>query len=542
MKRIFFASLILFSILSGCNTKEDSFLEVDANSRSLNFGVEASYQTITVDANVAFRATSSHPEWCTAVVLNFPTDNLGISVKTNATFDVRHATVTISADGVADVTITVNQLSATPVLSVIQNHILIGGSLDFSLDVHANFPIVFDLPAWISEKEGNIWTSGAKKYSFTAFPFFDPLPSREATITVRAASSSVNIQPVSVSIVQLSDGLQSYVTLKCDFHIHTVFSDGTVWPVTRVEEAYRDGLDVMSITDHLEARYRTNLPAGYTLQNTSHNTSYDLAEAAAKEKGIILIRGSEISRDVPPGHHGAIFLSDCNELDKSDYMDAFRAAKARNAFLSFNHPQYSGYGNQINVWFPVLTQLLSQEMMHGIEIVNNDYGGYSPIAHRWCLDNKLTMLGGTDTHYPIPAFAVGKHRTMTLVFARSRTPEAIYEALMERRTAVYHGDNIIGEEKYLKQMFENALQWSMVKNGNNVEVTVKNNSDLPFHMKTANLDPRLVVSVYSFTITPKGTYTLTVSLLEGITGGDLNFSVENFLVEPNVGMKYTVGI
>ena len=26
-------------------------------------------------------------------------------------------------------------------------------------------------------------------------------------------------------------------TLKCDFHIHTVFSDGNVWPTIRVEEA-----------------------------------------------------------------------------------------------------------------------------------------------------------------------------------------------------------------------------------------------------------------------------------------------------------------
>jgi len=32
-----------------------------------------------------------------------------------------------------------------------------------------------------------------------------------------------------------------YVTLKCDFHIHTVFSDGLVWPSVRVEEAWREG-------------------------------------------------------------------------------------------------------------------------------------------------------------------------------------------------------------------------------------------------------------------------------------------------------------
>ncbi|HEX2977494.1 MAG TPA: PHP domain-containing protein, partial [Bacteroidales bacterium] len=46
--------------------------------------------------------------------------------------------------------------------------------------------------------------------------------------------------------------IPGYVTLRCDFHIHTVFSDGSVWPTARVDEALRDGLDAIAITDHLE--------------------------------------------------------------------------------------------------------------------------------------------------------------------------------------------------------------------------------------------------------------------------------------------------
>ncbi|HEY8150859.1 MAG TPA: hypothetical protein VIK51_18275, partial [Vicinamibacteria bacterium] len=30
-------------------------------------------------------------------------------------------------------------------------------------------------------------------------------------------------------------------TLKGDFHLHTVFSDGQVWPTVHVQEAWRDG-------------------------------------------------------------------------------------------------------------------------------------------------------------------------------------------------------------------------------------------------------------------------------------------------------------
>ena len=37
--------------------------------------------------------------------------------------------------------------------------------------------------------------------------------------------------------------LLGYQTLKCDFHMHTVFSDGSVWPTVRVDEIWEDGLD-----------------------------------------------------------------------------------------------------------------------------------------------------------------------------------------------------------------------------------------------------------------------------------------------------------
>src|SRR5690554_7062845 len=50
--------------------------------------------------------------------------------------------------------------------------------------------------------------------------------------------------------------IDGYKTLKGDFHIHTVFSDGKVWPDQRVKEAWNEGLDVIAITDHIE--YRPN--------------------------------------------------------------------------------------------------------------------------------------------------------------------------------------------------------------------------------------------------------------------------------------------
>ena len=49
---------------------------------------------------------------------------------------------------------------------------------------------------------------------------------------------------------------EEYLVLTGDMHIHTIFSDGNVWPVTRVEEAYAEGVEVICITDHLDDRHR----------------------------------------------------------------------------------------------------------------------------------------------------------------------------------------------------------------------------------------------------------------------------------------------
>ena len=67
-----------------------------------------------------------------------------------------------------------------------------------------------------------------------------------------------------------------YQTLKCDFHIHTVFSDGNVWPTIRPEEAWREGLDAIAITDHIEyTPHEADIPV-------AHNRSFEVTKPAAQ--------------------------------------------------------------------------------------------------------------------------------------------------------------------------------------------------------------------------------------------------------------------
>jgi 3',5'-nucleoside bisphosphate phosphatase len=75
--------------------------------------------------------------------------------------------------------------------------------------------------------------------------------------------------------------IPGYQTIKCDFHMHTVFSDGQVCPTIRVYEAWRDGLDVIAITDHINYRLPKLKDSGY-LQVGNHNAPYDEAKLTAE--------------------------------------------------------------------------------------------------------------------------------------------------------------------------------------------------------------------------------------------------------------------
>ena len=102
--------------------------------------------------------------------------------------------------------------------------------------------------------------------------------------------------------------------------MHTVFSDGMVWPTIRVDEAFQEGLDAIALTEHIE--YRPKL-SDFTSKD--HLRSYEIAKKAANDYDIILIKGTEITRKMAPGHFNAIFLKDANIFEsfvnKNDSRD-----------------------------------------------------------------------------------------------------------------------------------------------------------------------------------------------------------------------------
>lgn len=279
--------------------------------------------------------------------------------------------------------------------------------------------------------------------------------------------------------------IPGYLTLKCDFHIHTIFSDGLVWPTVRSEEAWREGLDAIAITDHIEYQpHKADV-------STNHNRSYQLARQTGDDLDLLVIKGSEITHKMPPGHINAIFLTNSEPVATGDWKEQTRIAHEQGAFIFWNHPGWAAQQKDgKTLWYDEHSWLLEQGFLQGIEVVNDR--DYYPEAHRWAIEKKLTMLSNSDIHPPLNLeFNVHEdndHRPLTLVFAKERTREAIKEALFARRTAVYSGDKLIGDAQFLKPIFANSVQF--VKPS--VQITSKdkyflqlaNTSDLTYELES----------------------------------------------------------
>ncbi|MFC7292878.1 Sb-PDE family phosphodiesterase [Hirschia litorea] len=249
------------------------------------------------------------------------------------------------------------------------------------------------------------------------------------------------------------------VLLTADLHTHTVFSDGAVWPSIRVEEAHRDGLDALAITEHLEHQ-----PKAADIPNPDRNRSYDVAVeslVSAGYNGLLIIRGAEVSRNMPPGHVNAVFLEDANALLVKDSIDAFKAAKKQGAFIFWNHPNWIPQApDGVARITEMHKDLISKGLLHGIEVANGTLDGHSEHALQIALDYNLTVLGTSDIHGLVDwthNAGHGGHRPMTIVLAEERSEEALKKALFEGKTVAWNYDDLLGREDNVSKLVEACL-------------------------------------------------------------------------------------
>jgi len=291
---------------------------------------------------------------------------------------------------------------------------------------------------------------------------------------------SINSQPNTRRVINIPD-IPGYFTLKCDFHMHTVFSDGEVWPSVRVAEAWQEGLDAIAITDHMEYHpHKDDLPVQF-------GRAYDIAKPHADQMGLLLIRAAEITRQMPPGHFNCLFLEDVAALDKEDFWASMQAAADQGAYIFWNHPGWR-QKDEIPIWYSEHDSIYDLGWMHGMEIVNGN--SYYPLAHQWCLEKDITVFGNSDVHNPtgIDYFSGGDEtRSLTLVFARENNTESLREALDEGRTAVWRGNELYGQATYLRAIFDQSVrvlsQPIKLTGKGFTYVQVVNESDIIFKLK-----------------------------------------------------------
>ncbi|MFI3303865.1 MAG: CehA/McbA family metallohydrolase [Rikenellaceae bacterium] len=278
-----------------------------------------------------------------------------------------------------------------------------------------------------------------------------------------------------------------YKVLNCDLHQHTVFSDGTVWPTVRVNEAWEESLDVIVLSEHIEYRRFSD-----DIKTKDHNRSWELAHEDAKRLGITLIRSCEITRALPAGHLNAIGIKDANAFEKfmskknrTDTLNvhaALREAKAQGAFIQWNHPAYPEMH-----WGDVQKQFINEGLIDGIEVINGEC--YVSEAFDWCLDHNLTITSNTDVHSTMAQKrASDQSKTMTLLLAKSQSEEDVMEALYAGRSAGLWRDNMYGREQVVSEIVSSAIKINICQaaEANKGFIEIENNSSMPYTVEVVD--------------------------------------------------------
>lgn len=299
--------------------------------------------------------------------------------------------------------------------------------------------------------------------------------------------SSMNIPVVEPRVITIPE-TAGFKVLKGDFHIHTLFSDGHVMPKDRVDEAVQNGLDVISITDHIEYRPYFSKTGRWKLINEqadNYNFTYEIAKPEADKKNLLLIPGTEITKtSMPPGHFNALFTKDVNPIVAvvDDWRKMLQVAADQGCFLIWDHPGWqSPKSGGIERGAPLRftkehEEAYKQGWMHGVEIFNGTE--HYPVVSEWCNERDLAIFANSDIH-PSEVNRYGIQnptRPITLVLAKERTIDSIREAMFARRTIGWAANILWGRDPWLPELFNASVEIKTITPGT-LELT--NNSSLP---------------------------------------------------------------
>lgn len=348
-----------------------------------------------------------------------------------------------------------------------------------------------------------------------------------------------------VAFPKLLDGRS---VLAVDLHTHSVFSDGSVWPDVRVEEAKRDGLFAMAVSEHLEYQ-----PKAADIPHKDRNRSFQVATQAATVKPdaigvnkqpLMVINGSEITKlAIQPGHMNAVFLTDANAMMPKAGLNAvdsareqLKAANAQGGFTFWNHPYWTSQTpNGIATLDPVHAEFIKSGLLHGIEVANGL--DMSDEAFKIALDNNITILGTSDIHGLIDweyDLEHGGHRTATLVLTQSETADGLKAALKAGSTVAIYNDNLVGKKENVEAVVRSTLKIEVDKplpNTTVVPVSVINDSPVDYILENSGAEGAYD-EAHVFTVRAGSTFTLLIKNVPDASKLSLTFNALNTYIAP----------
>ena len=336
------------------------------------------------------------------------------------------------------------------------------------------------------------------------------------------------------------NGLNVY---KADLHTHSIYSDANLTPEQRVREAWLDGLDIFSMTDHVEYRRHEGTMLkflkGYTGGEAKKAVNSNIIRKAANEEGIkadlniptqlaqkeakayggalLIIPGCEITREPKKiGHYNALFTTDNNAIYDADPLQALRNAKKQGALITHNHPGWSRKSCDMTEFEQAA---YAEGLIDGVEIMNGIW--FYPKTMQRCVDQKLYMLGCTDIHAMTSQYRNNNiFRTMTLIFAKENSLKAVRKALEKGMTLAYSAGNIAGDAKLLQDFFKASVSCKFLARGKKDAAiyALTNNTSIGYKLKIG----KKILELPAFE-------TITITVGKGKNGNDkdVEFYVAN---------------
>ena len=333
-----------------------------------------------------------------------------------------------------------------------------------------------------------------------------------------------------------------------DFHIHTLYSEGTVMPSVRLYEAWTEGLDVVAITDHVEF-LRTAMPE-------KKGRAFEEVGELAKALDLVLIRGAEVSTVYSAERE---LMSQVTARKNTDFIVLF--VKDENAlFAPFDVAmERARQQGCVNIWAhpgrdwrPIPQRFLDMGWLHGIELRNT--GGAAgtevdevsgrrlyPQVAEWARDKKLAIIASSDVHSPAQfEREPGQPRDYTLLLVRERSPEGVREAILAQRTMTWFEGVLWGSAENLALLAGEALTVESINVAGKLQgLRVRNRCSFPFEVKFPQDQGALRLSGRTSSLPPMGTAIFPASVRSSDAPHDVTLKLTNVFIdrERNLELK-----